>query len=464
MSRWPTLQQKDVTFRLIGYQPTPLQAPVHDSRATVLQIVGAEGAGKSQVAASEIMACVPWCKLVYLVGQTYTNSHKEFSYLVEQLSAVGALDPREVSQPRQGSWQMLTRTDCRVVTLSVEHGAAGVIALGEQPDIICLCEAGIIISYSVFLATVRRATRARGRVILSGTLINNFGWYASLTDELAAPGNPWRGETYSLPAWSNTYLYPGGENDPEIVRLRTVLPDDEFQRTVAAKKVPSSALVFPEFSYAEHVRPCLFDSALPVHIWIDPGYFPSAYVVIPVQFHGPEVWQIDEIYLNYHTHLQVIVEALRRPWWNNVVKIIKGDDGAEYRQVVGRAVIDFAGRQHHAEKSAEEVWLAVAGVRCHSQQVGILDGITRHRDFLHNKRLFHDPRCRYTLEEYKKYKRPTDRDGNPTDDLPRDENNHSMKAIAYGLVDRFGFVDNRRAESATITRPDAVGEMDKAEW
>ena len=418
-ARWPTLQQKDVTFRRINYEPTPLQAPVHDSQGTVLQIIGAEGAGKSQVVASEIAACVPWCKLVYLVGQTYANSHKEFSYLVEQLSAVGALDLRHVSQPRQGSWQMLTRTGCSIVTLSVEHGAAGIIALGEQPDIICLCEAGIIISYSVFLAAVRRATRARGRVILSGTLINNFGWYASLTDELAAPGNPWRGETYSLPAWSNTYLYPGGENDPEIVRLRAVLPDDEFQRTVAAKKVPSKALVFPEFSYAEHVRPCPFDPEKPVHIWIDPGYRPSAYAVIPVQFHGSEVWQIDEVYLNDHIHSEVIKICKGRPWWPNV----------------RRAVIDFAGRQHHAEQSAEEVWRHVAGKRCYSQFVGVLDGITRHRDFLHNKRLFHDPRCKYTLEEYKRYKRKTDRDGNPTSDEPIDANNHSMKAIAYGLVD-----------------------------
>jgi hypothetical protein len=443
--RFPTVAQKVVTFRRIGYEPTPLQAPVHHSAATVLQIVGAEGAGKSQVAASEITACVPWCRLVYLVGQTYDNSRKEFEYLVEQLSAIGALDPREASQPAHGMWQMRTRTGCHIVTLSVERGAASVIARGEEPDIICLCEAGIIASYSVFLAAVRRATRARGMVILSGTLHDNFGWYAALVDELQAPGNPWQGETCSLPAWSNIHLYPGGENDPEIARLRTILPDDEFQRTVAARRVPSKALVFPEFSYAEHVRPCLSDPEKPVHLWIDPGYYPSAYVILAVQFHGPEVWLIDEIYLNMHTHQQVIDIAKRRPWWGNV----------------RRLVIDFAGRQHHAEKSAEEIWRAETGKRPYSQEIGILDGIARHRSFLQGElgpdgqrhpRLFHDPRCKNTLEEYKKYKRPTDRDGNATDDMPRDEHNHSMKAIAYGLVDRFGFVDNRRPQAALAQR------------
>lgn len=439
--RFPTFPQKHVTFRRVGYTPTPLQAPVHASAAEVLQIVGAEGAGKSQVTASEVAGCVPWCDLVYLVGQTYDNARREFEYLVEQLSAVGALDPREVSQPAHGSWQLRTRTGCVIVTLSVERGAASVIARGEQPDIIVLCEAGIIASFAVFLASVRRVTRTKGRLILVGTMKDNFGWYASLIDELQSPGNPWRGETYSLPAWSNTYLYPGGENDPEIERLRLVLPDDEFQRTVAAKRVPSKALVFPEFSYREHVRDCPFDEGKAVHIWIDPGYYPSAYVVLAVQFHGREVWLIDEIYLNYHTHSQVIALAKKRPWWRNV----------------RRAVIDFAGRQHHAEKSAEEVWRAEAGKTPHSQEIGILDGIARHRSFLQGEvgpdgsrhpRLYHDPKCKNTLEEYKKYKRPTDRDGNATDDMPRDEHNHAMKAIAYGLVDHFGFVDNRLPRAA----------------
>jgi hypothetical protein len=439
MARWPNINQKRATFNRIGYHPFAEQWPIHQSSATVLQVVGAEGGGKSQVAASEICSRIPWSNLVYLVGQTYANARKEFEYLVEQLSTLGALDPRKVSQPATGRWSMTTRTGCRIDTVSVEEGSAAIIQKGEEPDIICLCEAGIIQSYSVFLAAVRRATRVRGIVILVGTLKDNFGWYASLVDELEAPTNPWRGETFSLPAWCNRALYPGGRNDPEIKRLEILLGEDEFNRTIAAKKVPSKALIFPEFSYGAHVRPCPFDPDLPVTIWIDPGYYPSAYVVLPVQFHNREAWIIDEIYLNHHTHEQVIAQAQVRPWWSNVK----------------RAVIDFAGRQHHAEKSAVEIWQAVTGIRPNSQPVGVLDGIARHRTFLQGEikpdgskapQLYHDPRCRGSLAEYKLYKRPTDRDGNPTDDMPRDEHNHAMKAIAYGLVDQFGFTEKVKAK------------------
>lgn len=435
MSRFPSLQQKTETFALLNHEPTPAQLPFHAADALVLQLVGAEGAGKSHVAAAEMTACLPWCDLIYLVGQTYDNTHAEFNYMAEMLRTLGAVDESRISQPRQGSWQMVTKTGCTIVTLSVERGASSIIARGQQPDIICLTEAGVINSYSVFLAAVRRARRARGRCILIGTLKDDYGWYASLVDDLTPAGNVWHGATISLPAWTNLHLYPGGRDDPEIKYLEATMPDGEFARTIAARKVPNPATVFTEFSYSIHVRECPFDSSLPVHIWIDPGYFPSAYVVLAVQFHGPEVWLIDEIYLNHHTHREIIKLAQKREWWANVE----------------RGVIDVAGKQHHAEASATEVWKAEAGIRLHSQPVGIMDGISQHRRFLRPARLFHDPCCVGTLAEYKKYRRKADRDGNPTSDMPVDADNHAMKAIAYGLVDRFGFADGtKKMQSASV--------------
>jgi hypothetical protein len=435
MPRWPTQTQKNEIFRRIDYAPYPEQRPFHHSTATILQLVGAEGAGKSHLAAAEIAANAIWSTLVYLIGQTYEQPHREFDYLVEHLFNLHALDPNRISRPKTGPWELTTRNGCRVVTLSVERGAISVIARGEQPDIFCLCEAGVIGSYSVFLASVRRATRSKGRVLLVGTLRDNFGWYASLVDELSAKGNPWGGQTLSLPAWVNLSLYPGGRDDPEIKRLEQVLPADEFARTVAARKVPSPALIFPEFSYSKHVETTLWDKRA-VHLFIDPGYFPSAYCVLPAQFHGPhgnEVRIIDEVYLNHHTHEQVIDVCKARPWWPQVAD----------------AVIDFAGRQHQADRSAIEVWSAKAGIRPRSQFVDVLDGIARHRTFLRGgeERLYIDPGCTHTLNEYRRFSRPTDRDGNPTGDKPRDGHDHAMKAINYGLVWYFGFVEGHEAIS-----------------
>lgn len=446
--RWPSYRQKQITFERLNYEPFPLQDRIHRSAATIVQIVGAEGAGKSHITSAEIAACLPWCDLVYLVGETYENTQAEFNYISHNLQRLGALDPARISQPKTGRWSLTARTGCQVLTLSARRGASAIVALGQQPDIIVLCEAGIIESFSVATASVRRATRARGRVILVGTLKDDFGWYASLVDEFSVPGNVWQGETFSLPSWSNLKIYPLGEQDPEIKRLRRVTPANEFARTIAARRMPSKAQVLAEFGYANHVRPCPFDSALSVYVWIDPGYYPSAYVVLPVQFHGDEVWNIDEIYLNHHFHQEVIAVAKEREWWPNVE----------------RGVIDIAGRQHHGERSAVEVWQTEAGLYLHSGTVGILDGIARHRDFLKNGRLFHDPRCKETLAEYKLYRLPSDRDGNATSDLPRDEHNHAMKAIAYGLIERFGPVDRAGGLPSAVARNERLRQGLEEGW
>jgi hypothetical protein len=426
MARWPTFDQKRAIFQAVGYEPNAVQVPIHQSVATLVQIVGAEGAGKSRVLAEELIACSLWCKLIYLVGQKYENSQREFEYMVDSAFKIDLVKLADISQPQRAAWSMTCRNGCRVHTISADAGASGIIARGEEPDIIALCEAGRIGSSGVLSSAVRRVTRSNGRVILSGTLIDDFGWYASLVDELTPVPNAWRGATFSLPAWTNLMLYPGGRDDVEIRRLESILPSDEFARTVAAVRVPSRALVLPEFNYADHVRPCPFDPELPVTLWIDPGYFPSAYAVLAVQFHGRDVWHIDEVYLHQHTHDQVIDECKKRAWWGKV----------------NGAVIDFAGRQHQADRSAAEVWSALAGVYPRSRPVGILDGISRHRTFLmgHDGHLYHDPCCVNTLREYKRYSRPTDSDGHPTSDLPVDRENHALKCVAYGLVDKFGFV------------------------
>lgn len=455
--RWPTYPQKQTTFKRLGYNPFPLQDKIHQITATVTQIVGAEGSGKSLVTASEVVACVPWSTLVYLVGETFENTQAEFYFIAGHLLRLGAVEPERISQPKRGRWELTTKTSCKILTLSARKGASSVIALGQQPDIIVLCEAGTISSFGVATAAVRRATRAKGRVILTGTLRDDYGWYAALVDEFQAVGNAWDGETFSLPAWTNLKLYPDGENDAQIKRLRLILPEDEFSRTIAAQRMPSKALVFPEFSFMHHVRPCPFDPALPVHIWIDPGYYPSAYVVLAVQFHGAEVWVIDEIYLHHHTHTEIINLTKRCTWWGKVE----------------RGVIDVAGRQHHAEQSAIEVWQAEAGIYLHSEAVGVLDGIARHRTFLGKPmseeptetRLFHDTeRTKETQREYKLYRRPADKDGNATSDLPRDEHNHAMKAMAYGLMERFGPVDRLREVNSGVARNERIREGLEEGW
>jgi len=427
MARWPNYAQKKITFDAVGYTPYPEQEPIHRSEAETIQIVGAEGGGKSWVTAKELLTYIPFSQLGYLVGQEYENTHREFEYLAQDGLELGLLERNRISQPKNAPWNFTTLTGCQVLTVSVKKGATSIIGKGQQPDWIALLEAGVIESRGVLTASARRITRSRGRIVMSGTNKDEFGWYAEMEDIFTVPDNDWGGETFSLPAWANRELYPGGENDKKIQRLKDILPPDEFARTVAAHRTASLAAIFGDvFDPDIHVKDCPYENGVPVTLWMDPGYFPSAYVVLAVQRHGDAVWVIDEVYENYKTHEQIIEICKDRPWWTAV------------RNAVG----DVALRQHPADRSGVEVWQQKAGLRIQGRHLSVQDGIDRHRSILHQRRLVWNKRTtKRSVKEYKGYRRRVDKDNNPTSDTPIDASCDAMKCVNYGLTAMFGLSD-----------------------
>jgi hypothetical protein len=436
--RWPNYEQKRILWEQVGYAPYPLQEPFHRSEARVIQLVGAEGGGKSFVTAKEILARLPWCKLVYLVGQEFENTRREYEYLRDDLLQLGIADKTMVSDPKNPPWTLATATGCRIVTVSVtKAGASAIIAKGEQPDIIALLEAGIIVGDGVFNASWRRVTRSDGIVLLSGTLKDDYGWYATLEDTLRIHDNDYSGQTFSVPAWANLAIYPGGEDDPQLVKMRKTLPEDEYSRTIAARKMTSLAAIFGGvFDPSVHVRPCPFQNGLPVILAIDPGWYPSSYAICVLQQHGDELWQIDEVYEQFKTHDEMIELCKDRVWWVAV------------REAYG----DVAMEQHQADRSAKEVWQAKANLTVRGQRMRVQDGIDRHRAMLQQRRLYHDPKCVNTIHEYKMYRRRVDREGHPVSDVPLDDFNHAMKALVYAMVGLTGYTDHPNYQPNRRTR------------
>ena len=105
--------------------------------------------------------------------------------------------------------------------------------------------------------------------------------------------------------------------------------------------------------------------------------------------------------------------------------------------------------------SPAELWLDQAGLYMSSQKVRINEGTERLKGWLkldpktHAPRLVIAPHCHGILSEFgavanpfdgqtQVYKWKTDREGNIVGDVPHDKNNHGIKAVIYGLVDRFG--------------------------
>lgn len=376
----------------------------------------------------------------WIVGPDYEQPRKEFEYIYDAFKALGRKIEASTPRAKSSPWWMRIEGigEWQTKSSGQTGGAMGNVMklASEALDGVIMAEAAQQ-TVDVMLKIRGRVAEKRGWVILSGTFESSLGWYASYFTRWQT-ANPERGKSFSLPTWSNTNVYPGGRNDPEILALEATYPHDLFLERFAAIPCKPATLVFKEFDVATHVREeVTFDPERPVYLAVDPGYAPGAYCVLAIQTgyaeHAEVVFVIDEVYRHEATGPEVIAECKERPWWKNV-------EGG---------VMDIAGRAHMAMKSQQEVWRDEAKLWLQSNKVPILDGIARHRTFLVDPatgepRLLHSPECVNMIEEYALYRRPTDREGAPVNEIPIDRNNHAMKAIAYFLYSRYGAVE--RAE------------------
>lgn len=431
------LAVKREIFGQLGYVPTPEQGAFHFDLSRVKLVAGGEQGGKSYCGAKELVSDWPNGVLYWIVGQSYDLARKEFSYVADDLSRLGVV--KDLSFPKEGKCSITTPI-CTIETKSADD----VITLAaESPDGILACEAAQM-SFEAFQRLRGRVARSLGWLALTGTFERSMetSWYAELFTRWQGP-NADQARSFSLPSWSNTYAYPGGEQDPEMERLRRTMDDDRFVERHGGRPCPPTGLVFKEFQTHIHVGHFPFQKNRPVYLWIDPGYA-GAYAVEVAQVEADTVYLVDEIYAQALTTEEIITVAQKRPWIGAV------EGGA----------IDVAGRQHQGLASVEEVWRKLTGIHLNAQKVGIVDGIDRLHTFLKpnpltgKPGLFVDGKCRGFIAEngggpnpvkgIGVYKYKTGVDNTPLSDLPDDKNNHATKAVIYGLVDHFGLVTSGR--------------------
>ena len=467
------LIEKQLFFKAFGYQPNGLQKKIHAAQERVVLVAGGERAGKSKVGAEDLSAeAAADAGLYWIVGPDYYQARAEFMYCVEALHKIDAI--LDYSMPKEGQCVIVLRHGGRIETKS---GEDAVKLASFAPKGILMVEAAQQ-EFENFQKLVNRTSETRGWIKATGTFETSLGWYAAMYNLLQDSANIWEGISISLPTWSNTAIYPGGENDPEILRLKATNPPDLYQERFGGVPCPPQGLVFREFNYATHVAPISFGlvdtptkqgdggwllpAETPLQLWVDPGYA-GAYAVEFAAVVGPRVFLVDEVYGVGQVAEQVIVQTMTKMGGDLFQRVLKG----QRRDGLG-GVIDIAARQHQGMDSHEEVWRRVAGVIFRAQPVPIVDGISRHRTFLSDPmtgvtRIVHSPKCLGIIEEYGKHKYPKQTDTRGTRELPIDKFNHGLKAVAYGLVSNYGFIDEgRQAPMNQVPKSDLDKTVERA--
>ena len=426
--------QRKLIWEKISYRPSSGQDKIHECSARIRLVAGGERSGKSFLSANDLTSRLFLGKLFWLVAADYERTKAEFNYVCNNLDKLGVrftatkqVDPGEIEI--EGGIRVATKSskDPRKIAM-------------EAPDGILVCEASQI-DYETFLRLSGRLAEKRAWMLMSGTFESSLGWYVDTFMRGQTPNNDDL-VSFSLPTWTNTAIFPGGRNDPEILRLERTTSPEWFMERYGGVPTPPRGLVFNEFRTHIHTGrggKFEFDPNLDVYLWVDPGYA-TAYAIEVCQRHGDNLYVVDEIYERGLVTSDIIKVAKQKPWFG---------------KVIGGAT-DIAATQHQAMAAPTEIWLREAGVYLKSTKLAIRDGIERVKSFLIVNPITSSPllhinaACKGLISEMGGCPNPItneialyqwrlDNRGEVIGDAPEDKNNHACKALAYGLVDMFGY-------------------------
>ena len=420
-------------YNKVGFAPTPEQERILSSDKRFILVAGGEQAGKSYVASKFLFSrCFTDGPggLYWLVAADYERTRAEFEYLAEDFAQLGIV--AEVSK-RIDPGRIVLSDGTRIETKSAKDPRT--LAM-RAPNGILGCEASQL-DLETFYRLRGRVAPKRGWLFLSGTHEGSLGWYPQM--QIAWERGLGEEVSFNLPSYSNFHLYPGGRDDPEIIKLQRDSSDAFFMERIEGIPSPPRGIVFPEFRPDIHVQPVAYVPGEPVSIWMDPGYA-GAYAICVIQEINGQFCMIDEIYEQGLITSEMIQLAQAREWWPDVHS----------------GVIDIAGLQHQAMAAPAEVWLEQTGLYLSYNKVRINDGTERLKGFLkpdplsHVPKLVIAPHCVGTLSEFgaapnpfdgqtHSYRWKTDRDGSILGETPEDKYNHAIKALIYGIVEKYGY-------------------------
>ena len=267
----------DYLFSKLNFEPTEKQMPILDCRKRFILVAGGEQAGKSMVASKYLVSRFLETDdpgLYWLVAADYERTRAEFDYLIQDCATLGVL--AEASK-RVDPGRIVLADGTRIETKSAKDPRT--LAM-RAPNGIIGCEASQLDLESCHRMRGRCAPK-RGWLFLAGTFAGSLGWYPQLFQTWQHGTND--EQSFSLPSYTNKYLYPGGKLDPEILRLKAMASDEFFMERIEGIPSPPQGLVFGEFRPDIHIsEDAKWSVGTPVHLWMDPGYA-GAYAVEVVQ-------------------------------------------------------------------------------------------------------------------------------------------------------------------------------------
>lgn len=442
----PSKETIDTINKLLGVELSPEQSPIVYDNHPIILVTGGWQSGKSFVAADYLFTRHYLGSYFGIVGADYDLCRQLFSYVREFGEKARLVKDCHFPARDQCSLTLSRGTDnppCVIETKSAKYAEK----IASKPYDGIIMEEAAQQPEDIFVNAQGRLITKGGWLLMVGTLEADKDWYVDKALEYAVPGNNDNGVRYVLPTWANRKVFPGGRQDPKIVYREKTLGPEKFMQKCGGELISPKNLVLPEFAIRLHVGNFPYNPDWPIFLAVDPGYSPSSYAVLFIQFHDDEVFIVDEIYQQRLVNEQIIQMVTTKPFFQKIT------DG----------VIDISAKKkdHEAKDSTWETWRKLSGLTLDFKRIeDVSVGVDRIRPFFLPHPVYNSPRihidksCKGLISELGGCKSPFAEEGRGSwrtrpSGKPEDNNCDAAKALIYAIVSHYGLAAKRRASAVS---------------
>lgn len=257
MRKQPEIEREEL-FDRIGYQyHSELQQEMHESDARFRVAACGRRFGKSTWAAHEATLRMFMPETVHwIVGPNYTLGEKEFRIVLDDFKKLGLLKSNAYTSVQnnvnQGNMRIHFKKLNSIIEVKTAEKQDGLV--GEGLDSVIMAETAKhrMSTWQMYIEPA--LSDRRGSADFPSTP-QGYNWFKGMYDlgQMSGPGFD-DYASWTAPTWMNTKMYPGGYNDPELVRIRNTISKAFWDQEYAALFTSFEGMIYDEFSKDIHVK------------------------------------------------------------------------------------------------------------------------------------------------------------------------------------------------------------------
>lgn len=423
MPRQEATIDREVLFEKLGYTPhSEGQWAAHKSNARFRTACCGRRWGKSLWAGHEMTAQMFIPETInWIVAPKYTLGEKEFRVVHADFKKLGLLGRCKHSyNVKQGDMRIYFK-DLESLCLVVSADKPDSL-VGEGLDHVIMSEAAKhkMATWQMYIEPA--LADKRGSADFPSTP-QGFNWFKGMFDLGQDPNLP-DYDSWHFPTWTNLVRFPGGYDDPELVRIRKAHTNLWWDQEYGAKFTAYEGLIYQDFDPQIHVKPVKYEHSWENWIALDFG-FKDPTVCLDVMVHPATqrvyVWREYYVVQKIASDNAIAIRNREQPpgyHYDQIAADPRGaDEIATMQFVLGSMNANAVGRSLGIEAVASSLKLRDDG----------LPG------------LIIDPSCRYLIEEIQGYRaKPLNENKNEkAGTIETAGMDHALDALRYFFNERF---------------------------